>query len=38
MHCHYGNTRRKRREKKINNEIQKKAETIFTFKLHAMFV
>lgn len=28
----------KEEKKKINNEIQKKAETICTFKLHTMFV
>lgn len=28
----------KKKRKKINNEIQKKAETICTFTLHAVFV
>lgn len=38
MHCHYGNTRRKRREKRLTMKYRKKAETICTFKLHAVFV
>lgn len=33
-----GTLEEKKKRKKINNEIQKKAETIFTFKLQTMFV